>query len=61
MLNNKIAIQYSNYAGRVCGSVWGGSGVKVGMLNYLGLQIAIVGIGAVLFTTLWKELKAKTG
>ncbi|KAI5123031.1 hypothetical protein M0805_007652 [Coniferiporia weirii] len=56
-----LAIQYSNYTGRVTGAVWGGSGVKVGMLNYLGLEIAIIGIGAVMFLTLWRELKAKTG
>ncbi|KAH8113127.1 major facilitator superfamily domain-containing protein [Phellopilus nigrolimitatus] len=56
-----LAIQYSNYLGRVTGAVWGGSGVKVGMLNYLGLEIAIIGIGAVMFLTLWRELKAKTG
>ncbi|GBE85784.1 MFS general substrate transporter [Sparassis latifolia] len=56
-----LAIQYSNYTGRVTGAVWGGSGVTVGMLNYVGLQIAVVGIGAVMFLTLWKNLKAKTG
>lgn len=56
-----VAIQYSNYAGRVTGAVWGGAGVKVGMLNYVGFQVAIVGIGAVMFSTLWKNLKAKTG
>lgn len=56
-----VAIQYSNYLGRVTGAVWGGAGVKVGMLNYVGFQIAIVGIGAVMFSTLWKNLKAKTG
>ncbi|KLO09679.1 MFS general substrate transporter [Schizopora paradoxa] len=56
-----LAIQYCNNLGRVCGAVWGGSGVKVGMINYVGLEIAIVGIGAVMFTTLWKELKTKTG
>ena len=55
------AIQISNYTGRVTGAVWGGSGVKVGMLNYLGLEIAIIGIGVVMFMTLWRELKAKTG
>ncbi|OCH89967.1 hypothetical protein OBBRIDRAFT_835419 [Obba rivulosa] len=32
------AIQYSNYVGRVCGAVWGGAGVRVGMLNYVGMQ-----------------------
>lgn len=56
-----MAIQYSNYLGRVTGAVWGGAGVKVGMLNYVGVQIGMVGFGAVLFSTLWKQLKAKTG
>ena len=56
-----LAIQYSNYTGRVTGAVWGGSGVKIGMVNYIGLEIAIIGIGAVLFLTLWRELKAKAG
>ncbi|KAI0665574.1 MFS general substrate transporter [Trametes maxima] len=56
-----LVIQYSNYTGRVCGAVWGGAGVKVGMLNYVGLQIGIVGIGALMFSTLWKQLKAKKG
>ncbi|KAF9225314.1 MFS general substrate transporter [Gyrodon lividus] len=56
-----MAIQYSNYTGRVTGAVWGGSGVTVGMLNYVGLEIALVGVGAVLFTTFWRKLKTKTG
>ncbi|TFY58527.1 hypothetical protein EVG20_g8116 [Dentipellis fragilis] len=56
-----LAIQYSNYTGRVTGAVWGGSGVKLGMLNYVGLEIAYLGVGALMFTTLWRELKAKTG
>jgi len=47
--------------GRVTGAIWGGSGVIVGMKNYVGLQIAFVGIGSVLFSTLWRDLKAKTG
>ncbi|RPD58212.1 MFS general substrate transporter [Lentinus tigrinus ALCF2SS1-7] len=61
--NGRISlfIQWSNYTGRVTGAVWGGAGVKVGMLNYVGLQVAYVGIGAVMFITLWRELKAKTG
>jgi hypothetical protein len=61
--NGKIsmAIQYSNYMGRVTGAVWGGAGVKVGMMNFVGLQVAIVGIGGLLHLTLWRELKAKTG
>jgi len=56
-----MAIQYSNYTGRVTGAIWGGSGVSVGMLNFVGLEIAMVGIGAILFTTLWRDLKTKTG
>ena len=56
-----MAIQYSNYTGRVTGAVWGGAGVKVGMLNYIGMQVIIVGIGCVMFCTLWRNLKAKTG
>lgn len=56
-----VAIQYSNYTGRVTGAVWGGAGVKVGMPSYVGMQIAIVGVGVVLFSTLWRNLKAKTG
>jgi MFS family permease len=56
-----LFIQYSNHVGRVTGAVWGGSGVKVGMLNYVGLQIAILGIGAIMFIACWRELKAKTG
>lgn len=61
--NGRISmlIQYSNYTGRVTGAVWGGAGVKVGMLSYVGMQIAVVGIGAVMFSTLWRQLKAKTG
>ena len=61
--NGRISmlIQYSNYTGRVTGAVWGGAGVKVGMLSYVGMQIAVVGVGAVMFSTLWRQLKAKTG
>ncbi|KAI0364645.1 MFS general substrate transporter [Pilatotrama ljubarskyi] len=56
-----LAIQYSNYSGRVTGAVWGGAGVKIGMLSYVGMQVAYVGIGAIMFMTLWRQLKAKTG
>ncbi|KAF9016659.1 MFS general substrate transporter [Hymenopellis radicata] len=56
-----LVIQYSNYAGRVSGAIWGGSGLAVGMLNYAGLEIAIAGIGAALFTMFWTNLKTKTG
>ncbi|KAG2138727.1 major facilitator superfamily domain-containing protein [Suillus bovinus] len=56
-----MAIQYSNYTGRVTGAIWGGSGVSVGMMNFVGLEIVMVAIGAVFFTTLWRNLKTKTG
>lgn len=56
-----IAIQCSNFTGRVTGAIWGGSGVSVGMMNFVGLEIAMVGIGTIMFTTLWKKLKTKNG
>jgi hypothetical protein len=56
-----MVIQYSNYTGRVTGAVWGGAGLKVGETRWLGLQIALVGIGSIMYTNLWKGLKAKTG
>ncbi|KIM39119.1 hypothetical protein M413DRAFT_75216 [Hebeloma cylindrosporum] len=61
--NRKVsmAIQYSNYAGRVTGAILGGAGVQIGMMNYIGIQIAVVGIGGVMYLTLWRQLKAKTG
>ncbi|KAJ7736585.1 major facilitator superfamily domain-containing protein [Mycena maculata] len=55
------AIQYSNYCGRVTGAILGGAGVQMGMKNYVAVQIGVVGIGAGLHLTLWKQLKAKTG
>lgn len=61
--NRKVsmAIQYSNYTGRVAGAILGGSGVKIGMVNYVAVQLAVVGLGGVMYMTLWKQLKAKTG
>ncbi|KAF9483488.1 membrane transporter [Pholiota conissans] len=61
--NSKIsmAIQYSNYTGRVTGAILGGAGVKIGMVNYTIIQIAIVGLGGLMYTTLWKQMKAKAG
>ena len=56
-----MAIQYSNYVGRLTGAIWGGSGVAVGMVKFVGLEIGLVGVGGVLFTTLWRNLKTKTG
>ncbi|KAJ7762905.1 membrane transporter [Mycena metata] len=56
-----LVIQYSNYSGRVTGAVLGGAGVQMGMKNYIGVQLAVVGIGAFLHATFWKQLKAKTG
>jgi hypothetical protein len=58
---SSLAIQYSNYLGRVTGAVWGGSGVKVGMTGYAGLEMGLVGVGTILFCVLWKDLKAKRG
>ena len=61
--NGRISmmIQYSNFTGRVLGAVWGGSGLRVGMVNYVSLEIAFLGLGGIMFLTLWRELKAKTG
>ncbi|KZV74797.1 MFS general substrate transporter [Peniophora sp. CONT] len=56
-----LLIQYSNFSGRVSGAVWGGAGVSVGLKSYIGLQLALIGIGGVMFLTLWRELKAKKG
>ncbi|KZV98035.1 MFS general substrate transporter [Exidia glandulosa HHB12029] len=56
-----LAVQYSNYTGRVCGAIWGGSGVGVGMLPYVGLELGIVGVVALGSWGLWKDMKAKTG
>ncbi|KXN83007.1 hypothetical protein AN958_01942 [Leucoagaricus sp. SymC.cos] len=56
-----LAIQYSMYTGRVTGAIWGGSGVKVGMMVYTGVEIAFIGIGMVMFMVLWDGLKAKKG
>ncbi|KAF8623864.1 hypothetical protein AX17_007266 [Amanita inopinata Kibby_2008] len=58
---NPLMIQYCMYSGRVSGAIWGGSGVRVGMLNYVGVEIALVGVGVVLYTVLWKNLKTKRG
>ncbi|KAF8991306.1 major facilitator superfamily domain-containing protein [Cyathus striatus] len=56
-----MAIQYSNYAGRLTGAVMGGAGVKIGMEKYAAIQIAMIGIGIVMHLVLWTELKVKTG
>ncbi|KAF8885257.1 membrane transporter [Gymnopilus junonius] len=56
-----MAIQYSNYLGRVTGAILGGAGVKMGMINYIAVQIGVVGLGGVMYLTLWRQLKAKTG
>ncbi|KAJ3845149.1 major facilitator superfamily domain-containing protein [Lentinula raphanica] len=58
---SSVMVQYSNYLGRVTGAVWGGAGVSVGMTRYVGLEIAITGIGVALASLVWKHLKAKTG
>ena len=43
--------------GRGMGWSWS----QVGMLGYVGFQIGLIGVGVVMFMTLWKSLKAKTG
>ncbi len=61
--NNRVsmAIQYSNYTGRVTGAILGGAGVKIGMVNYAIIQVVVVTLGGVMYMTLWRQLKAKTG
>lgn len=61
--NNRVsmAIQYSNYTGRVTGAILGGAGVKIGMVNYAVIQIVVVALGGLMYMTLWRQLKAKTG
>ncbi|KAK7012636.1 hypothetical protein R3P38DRAFT_2790316 [Favolaschia claudopus] len=56
-----LAIQYSNYCGRVMGALLGGAGVQMGMKNYIGVQLGVVSVGVLLHLTFWKQLKAKTG
>ncbi|KAF8169936.1 membrane transporter [Pholiota molesta] len=56
-----LAIQYSNTVGRVTGSILGGAGVKMGMVNYAIVQIVVVAVGGVMYVMLWRQLKAKTG
>lgn len=56
-----LAVQYANYTGRVCGAVWGGAGVGVGMRSYVGLELGIVGVAALGSWALWRDMKAKTG
>lgn len=56
-----MMIQYSNYTGRLTGAIWGGAEVHVGMMPYVCMQIGIVAVGFVMFSTLWRNLKAKTG
>lgn len=58
---SSLAIQYSNYLGRVSGAIWGGSGVKVGMKGYAGLEIVLVGVGVILSCALWRDMKVKKG
>ncbi|KAJ6559952.1 hypothetical protein B0H19DRAFT_1069665 [Mycena capillaripes] len=55
------AIQYSIYIGRATGATLGGAGVQMGMKNYIAVQIGVIGIGALLNLTFWKQLKSKTG
>ncbi|KAJ7150064.1 hypothetical protein C8R43DRAFT_887549, partial [Mycena crocata] len=56
-----MAIQYSNYLGRITGAVFGGAAVQIGMHHYIGVLIGVVGLGGIMHVVLWKELKAKKG
>ncbi|KAJ7486658.1 membrane transporter [Mycena latifolia] len=60
-LRTSMAIQYSNYLGRVTGAVFGRAAVQIGMHNYIGVLIAVVGLGGLMNVVLWKDLKAKKG
>jgi MFS family permease len=61
--NNKtsIMVQCSTFVGRVSGAVLGGSGVRIGMRTYISVEIALAGIGTLLYIVLWRELKTKRG
>ena len=61
--NNKtsIMVQCSTYIGRVSGAILGGSGVRIGMRAYISVEIALAGIGTLLYIVLWHELKTKRG
>ncbi|KAJ7752904.1 MFS general substrate transporter [Mycena metata] len=54
-------IQYSNYLGRIAGAVFGGAAVQIGMHNYVGVLIAVVGLMGAMQMVLWRDLKAKKG
>ncbi|KAJ7620976.1 major facilitator superfamily domain-containing protein [Roridomyces roridus] len=56
-----LAIQYSNILGRLTGAVFGGAAVNIGMKNYIGILLGLVGLGQVIFMVLWKDLKSKKG
>ncbi|KAJ7758657.1 major facilitator superfamily domain-containing protein [Mycena metata] len=58
---SSMAIQYSNYLGDVTGAVFGGAAVQIGMKNYVGVLIAIVGLMGAMQIVLWRDLKAKKG
>ncbi|KAK2464984.1 hypothetical protein APHAL10511_003060 [Amanita phalloides] len=61
--NNRISlmVQCCMYAGRVGGAIWGGSGVRIGMRTYVVLEIALVGIGIILYLISWHDLETKLG
>ena len=61
--NNRISltIQISMNTGRVLGAIWGGSGIRVGMRTYVGVEITFVGIGVLLYLVFLRDLKSKRG
>lgn len=56
-----MAIQYGNYIGRVCGTVWGGAVLNVGLLKNVGVDLAVTGVGIILVVVLWRDMKSKVG
>ncbi|KAF7303861.1 hypothetical protein MIND_00616000 [Mycena indigotica] len=52
-----LAIQYSNFVGRVSGAIFGGAAMDIGMQRYLGALLGLLASGGVVYCMLWKELK----
>lgn len=46
---------------RVCGTVWGGAVLNVGLLKNVGVDLAVAGVGIILVVVLWKDMKSKVG
>lgn len=46
---------------KVCGTVWGGAALKVGLLTNVGVDFAVLGVGVIWIVILWKDMKSKVG